>query len=151
MAMKAHGVTHVMVHPNRLAVPDAAKAMEEISHRPDMELVGVSPGAFLYRLKPCRDAGCRAALARAKRRRRIAAIDRGHSLRSIFLIAAVAFQVARGMRCISRSAGSARSAAEPISPSASATLLSTCTFCPGSRAAAIKGSIAEGSRKWPSA
>ena len=52
MAMKAHGVTHVMVHPDRLAVPDAAKAMEEISHRPDMELVGVSPGAFLYRLKP---------------------------------------------------------------------------------------------------
>ena len=29
-----------------------AEIMEEISHRPDMELVAVSRGAFLYRLKP---------------------------------------------------------------------------------------------------
>ena len=51
-AMKARGVTHVMVHPDRLVGPDPPKIMEEISHRPDMELVAVSRGAFLYRLKP---------------------------------------------------------------------------------------------------
>ena len=38
-AMKARGVTHVMVHPDRLVGADPPKIVEEISHRPDMGLV----------------------------------------------------------------------------------------------------------------
>jgi len=50
-AMKAAGVTHVMVHPDRFGARDAPRVIEAIAHRPDMELVGVSPGVRLYRLK----------------------------------------------------------------------------------------------------
>jgi hypothetical protein len=51
IAMKAAGVTHVMVHPARFGEPDAQKVIDAISSRPDMELVGVSQGIRLYRLK----------------------------------------------------------------------------------------------------
>jgi hypothetical protein len=50
-AMKAAGVTHVMVHPERFGIGDSQKVIEAISHRPDMELVGISRGIRLYRLR----------------------------------------------------------------------------------------------------
>ena len=50
-AMKAAGVTHVMVHPERFGVRDAQKVVDGISSRPDLELVGVSQGIRLYRLR----------------------------------------------------------------------------------------------------
>ncbi|HTI39781.1 MAG TPA: hypothetical protein VL484_19630 [Vicinamibacterales bacterium] len=50
-AMKAAGVTHVIVHPERFGERDAAKVIDAISNRADMELVGVSQGIRLYRLR----------------------------------------------------------------------------------------------------
>lgn len=51
IAMKAAGVTHVMVHPERFGDRDAQKVVDAISARPDMQLVGVSQGIRLYRLR----------------------------------------------------------------------------------------------------
>lgn len=51
IAMKAAGVTHVMVHPDRFGERDAQKVLDLISARPDMQLVGVSQGVRLYRLR----------------------------------------------------------------------------------------------------
>ena len=51
IAMKAAGVTHVIVHPERFGERDAQKVIDAISSRPDMELVGVSQGIRLYRLR----------------------------------------------------------------------------------------------------
>ncbi len=50
-AMKDAGVTHVMVHLRRFGA-DAEKVLEEVSARPDMELVAVArDGIRLYRLR----------------------------------------------------------------------------------------------------
>jgi hypothetical protein len=51
IAMKAAGVTHVIVHPERFGERDAQKVIDAISSRPDMDLVGVSQGIRLYRLR----------------------------------------------------------------------------------------------------
>ena len=53
--MKANGVTHITFHPNRWGRPgEAAKAIETISKRPDLELMGEDEktGIRLYRYKP---------------------------------------------------------------------------------------------------
>jgi len=51
IAMKAAGVTHVMVHPARFGSRDAQKVLDAISSRSDMQLIGVSQGIRLYRLR----------------------------------------------------------------------------------------------------
>jgi hypothetical protein len=51
VAMKAAGVTHVMVHPERFGARDAQRVIDAVSARPDMQLVGVSQGTRLYRLR----------------------------------------------------------------------------------------------------
>jgi hypothetical protein len=51
--MNAHGVTHIMVHPHRWG-HEAAKTIEILSKRPDLELMAVDQktGIRLYRYKP---------------------------------------------------------------------------------------------------
>jgi hypothetical protein len=49
-AMRAAGVTHVMVHPRRFG-NEAEDVVRTLNGRPDFELLGISRGIRLYRLR----------------------------------------------------------------------------------------------------